>query len=99
MEQFWHEHWYILFILLIGSFGYIVWSLKTGFSSIRGDIKEIQLKQSKLREETLPNEYVRLKQYNLDIAEIKELLQKIFDELKCKVDRDSLWDGKDRRNK
>jgi rRNA maturation endonuclease Nob1 len=110
VENFWTEHTYLLYGLLIGAFGYIIWTLKAGFRAFALAIKEIRERQTTLREATLPNEYVRIQacdkhiqevkeQYNKDMKDVKDLLGKIFDKLDLKLDRDGHWDGRDRRER
>ena len=49
-------------------------------------VKELKSDLAKLREE-LPKEYVSKDDYREDIRELKDMLGKIFDELKHKADK------------
>lgn len=62
--------------------GPIAWLLRGSLQ----DLRDLERNHYKLKEE-LPEKYVRQDIYARDIDEIKQMLQKIFGELKEKVDK------------
>lgn len=66
-----------LLSMILGWFGRELW----------GATKELKADLTKLRED-LPREYVSRSDFRDDINEIKTMLQRVFDKLDNKVDRD-----------
>ena len=93
MPEFWKDHVYLIYVFGLGTLGYIVWSFKQSvrrFEQWKDEVtKEIGLikkNQTDLRAE-LPEKYVMVRNYEKDLLEIKDLLQRIFDKLDLKMDK------------
>ncbi len=68
--------------LLAGVSSVLGWFLREMWAAV----KELKADLAKLREE-LPHDYVVKDDYRLDVRELKEMLQKLFERLDKKVDR------------
>lgn len=71
--------WFVLTIVLVGP---IAWILKGAVA----DLKALEKDHEKLKTE-LPKDYVMKADHNRDMAEIKDLLRRIFEKLDGKADR------------
>ena len=72
----------IINLVLAGSSAGIGWFARELWTAV----KELKIDLAKLREE-IPKGYVVKEDYREDMREIKDLLGKIFDELRGKVDK------------
>lgn len=102
MDAFWSEHNYLLYVGCLIGFTYFMFTFKVGLrelekwqDKINKEILVIQERQVSLRE-NLPEKYVLVERYDINIREIKEILDRIADKLDCKVDKKE-WNGNDRR--